>query len=86
MSRIVAFVTDGIHWGTSDFRFLRNAMLASTAGGLIALFALDPGLTGVWIITAAWITVRSVFGIVRIWPGIGRAPLRDPHTSDPSAG
>lgn len=82
----IAFVTDGIHWGTSDFRFLRNAMLASTAGGLIALFALDPGLTGVWIITAAWITVRSVFGIVRIWPGIGRAPLRDQHTSDPSAG
>lgn len=72
----LAFVTDGIHWGTSDFRFLRNAMLASTMSGLVALIALDPDLTTVWIITAAWITVRSAFGIARIWPGIGRAPLR----------
>jgi MATE family multidrug resistance protein len=72
----LAFVTDGIHWGTSDFRFLRNAMLASTAGGLIALVATEPDLEGVWIIMAAWITARTAFGIARIWPGIGRAPLR----------
>ncbi len=72
----LAFVTDGIHWGTSDFRFLRNAMLASTAAGLIALVAFDPDLNGVWIITAGWITARSLFGILRIWPGFGDAPLR----------
>lgn len=73
----LAFVTDGIHWGTSDFRFLRNAMLASTGGGLIALVVTDPDLTGVWIITGAWITVRTAFGLARIWPGFGRAPLRE---------
>lgn len=72
----LAFVTDGIHWGTSDFRFLRNAMLVSTGGGLIALFATEPDLNGVWIITAAWITARTAFGIARIWPGFGHAPLR----------
>ena len=72
----LAFVTDGIHWGTSDFRFLRNAMLASTGLGLIALVVSDPNLKGVWVITAIWITVRTAFGLARIWPGFGRAPLR----------
>jgi len=71
----LAFVTDGIHWGTSDFRFLRNAMLASTTVGLIALVAADPDLTEVWIITGVWITVRTAFGLARIWPGFGHAPL-----------
>ena len=70
-------MTDGIHWGTSDFRFLRNAMLVSTGGALIALVATQPDLDGVWIIMAAWITARTTFGIARIWPGFGRAPLRE---------
>ncbi len=26
-----AFATDGIHWGTGDFRYLRNAMLGASA-------------------------------------------------------
>jgi MATE family multidrug resistance protein len=75
----VSFVTDGIHWGTRDYRYLRNAMaLASTAGALL-LFAGEASgrasLAGVWWITALWIAVRAALGAVRVWPGPGRAPL-----------
>jgi MATE family multidrug resistance protein len=27
----LAFVTDGIHWGTGDFRYLRNVVVLATA-------------------------------------------------------
>jgi MATE family multidrug resistance protein len=76
----LAFVTDGIHWGTSDYRFLRNAMIVSTAAGLVALYGIAPAgpdaLTVIWIITAGWITIRTVFGMARIWPGFGSSPLK----------
>jgi MATE family multidrug resistance protein len=77
----LSFATDGIHWGTSDYRFLRNAMLAATGGGVLALLLLDEGsaasLAWVWVITAGWIAVRAVFGVARIWPGIGASPLAE---------
>jgi MATE family multidrug resistance protein len=74
-------VTDGIHWGAGDYRFLRNAMIGATAAGAaILLLAVDrsapDALTLVWLVTAGWIAVRAVFGVARIWPGIGAAPLR----------
>ena len=76
----VAFVTDGIHWGARDYRFLRNALVASSAVGLIVLFSVDlaefGGLTGIWIITGGWIAVRAALGLARIWPGFGASPLR----------
>jgi MATE family multidrug resistance protein len=79
----LAFVTDGIHWGTSDYRFLRNAMIASTAAGLIALYGIDPSgphaLTVIWLITAGWIAIRTLFGMARIWPGFGASPLKVPR-------
>jgi len=82
----VAFVTDGIHWGTRDYRFLRNAMIASTAAGLAVLFSVDlagsGGLNGIWIITGGWIAVRTTFGLARIWPGFGASPLR-PDSAHP---
>jgi MATE family multidrug resistance protein len=75
----VSFVTDGIHWGARDYRYLRNAMaLASTIGALLLLSGDATGrtsLAGVWWITALWITVRSLLGALRVWPGVGRAPL-----------
>ena len=77
----LSFVTDGIHWGTGDYRFLRNAMIGATAAGAaILLLAIDrsapDALTLVWLVTAGWIAVRAVFGVARIWPGIGASPLR----------
>ncbi len=78
----LAFVTDGIHWGTSDYRFLRNAMILSTVAGLVALYQIAPAgpdaLTVIWIITAGWIAIRTAFGMARIWPGFGSSPLRLP--------
>ena len=76
----VSFATDGVHWGTGDYRFLRNAMLASTLLGACMLLALDASgsatLEGVWWTTLGWVGLRGAFGAARIWPGIGAAPLR----------
>jgi MATE family multidrug resistance protein len=75
----LSFATDGIHWGTSDYRFLRNAMFAATASGAAGLLMVHQGaegaLTLVWIITGVWIGIRALFGMTRIWPGFGASPL-----------
>jgi MATE family multidrug resistance protein len=76
----LSFVTDGIHWGTRDYRYLRNAMFAATALGLGLLAALSlsgrASLGGVWLVTVLWIGARAAFGAARIWPAPGLAPLR----------
>ncbi|MBG0789260.1 MAG: MATE family efflux transporter [Desulfovibrionaceae bacterium] len=77
----LSFATDGIHWGTGDFRYLRNSMLvASVAGGacVLAVDALRPDgvLVYIWLATAVWASVRAAFGLVRVWPGVGQAPLK----------
>ncbi len=75
----LAFGTDGILWGTSDFRFLRNVVTVATLCGICALYLIDkdlPGaLTWIWIVTGFWIAIRAAFGVTRIWPGIGNSPL-----------
>ena len=77
----LAYATDGIHWGTGDFRYLRNVMLAATLCCGSAVFLLDQtradALTWLWVITCAWIWIRAVFGVVRVWPGLGRSPLKE---------
>ena len=35
----------------------------------------ENALVQVWVVTAAWIAVRGGLGLLRVWPGIGRAPL-----------
>ncbi len=76
----VSFVTDGLHWGTRDYAFLRNAMAAAFVAGAGLLLALDLGrpgaLTAVWWVTGLWITVRAGFGLARVWPGLGNSPWR----------
>lgn len=76
----LAFVTDGIHWGTGDYTYMRNGMLAASGAGALLLLLVDPAAAGafvwVWWATLLWVTVRAVFGIIRIWPGVGSAPLR----------
>lgn len=78
----LAFVTDGIHWGTGDFRYLRNAMFAATTVGVVGLWGIElagvASLAAVWVVTDLWITVRAALGVVRVWPGIGAAPLVQP--------
>ncbi|MDE2857450.1 MAG: MATE family efflux transporter [Chloroflexota bacterium] len=76
----LAFITDGIHWGTSDYGFLRNAMLMATVCGLLALQAVAAALpadfTGVWLATVLWIGIRAFWGVLRVFPGIGSSPFR----------
>jgi len=76
----LSFGTDGVHWGTGDYGFLRNAMIVSTAvgAGLLMLIDVnsDDALRSIWLATLAWIIVRAILGVTRVWPGIGRAPLR----------
>lgn len=76
----LSFVTDGIHWGTGDFAYLRNAMVVSTTIGLTLLVLIDrsspSALTQIWWITASWIALRASFGLLRIWPGTAASPLR----------
>jgi MATE family, multidrug efflux pump len=78
----LSFATDGLHWGTGDYRFLRNAMLAATGAGALGLLWMDEtaagALTMVWVLTGAWIGIRAVFGLARIWPGIGDSPFAMP--------
>ncbi|NJK78937.1 MAG: MATE family efflux transporter [Chloroflexaceae bacterium] len=81
LSNALAFATDGIHWGTGDFAFLRNVMFLSTLVGGVALLLIDPAapaaLTLIWLATLGWSVIRAVLGVARIWPGIGNSPLRD---------
>jgi MATE family multidrug resistance protein len=84
----VSFVTDGIHWGARDYRYLRNAARSATALGTAALLALDAlghaSLAGVWLVTGGWIAIRAGFGWLRLQPGIGVAPLAaDPGDISP---
>ncbi len=76
----LAFATDGIHWGTGDFRYLRNAVITATTCGAIAIYLLDEtmagALTWIWLISAFWIVIRALFGVIRIWPGLGNSPLK----------
>ena len=76
----LAFATDGIHWGSGDFRYLRNAVIIATTCGVLAVYLLDEtradAFTWIWIITAFWIVIRAVFGVIRIWPGLGNSPLK----------
>lgn len=75
----ISFITDGIHWGTGDYFYLRNATVVSVGLGLLALFLVRPdsenALVQLWLVTGLWITARGILGVIRVWPGIGHAPL-----------
>ena len=77
----IAFLTDGVHWGTGDYRFLRNVMLISSAvaAGLLFTINVTPlaanALFWIWAFTMVWNSVRAVLGLMRVWPGIGNGPF-----------
>ncbi|TDI43109.1 MAG: MATE family efflux transporter [Acidobacteria bacterium] len=84
----LSFATDGLHWGSGDYRFLRNVMMLSTLCGAAGIWLLDESsagaLTMVWVVTAVWITLRAIFGLLRIWPGLGASPFSDLRGPDPA--
>ncbi|MBE9524198.1 MAG: MATE family efflux transporter [Chloroflexi bacterium] len=77
----IAFLTDGAHWGTGDYRFLRNAMVAATIVGItsVSIVNLDSprALLWIWTATGGWAATRAIFGLLRIWPGIGASIYKD---------
>ncbi len=77
----VAFLTDGAHWGTGDFRYLRNAMFIATGIGLIGIWLVDrsgiASLSLIWAVIGLWVIARAVFGSLRIWPGIGNSIFKN---------
>ena len=75
----ITFGSDGVHFGSGDFRFLRNVVLtALVAGGALVIWA-DPArpwaLDAVWWAFAVWTSIRAAAGVLRIWPGSRTAPL-----------
>ena len=84
----LAFVTDGIHWGAADYAWLRNGMLVATAAGAALLLAIDTAAPDaflhVWLALLLWLILRTLFGMLRIWPGHQRAPLRHMRATRPA--
>jgi len=83
----ISFATDGVHWGTGDFGFLRNAVVIATSAGALLLWQInlnDPhALTWIWAVTSIWILIRAILGFTRIWPGFGKSPLRQHDCRNP---
>lgn len=73
----LAFLTDGAHWGTGDYKFLRNAMIIATMIGIAGIWIIEnrgiQALSVIWVVTGIWVMTRAVFGLLRIWPGIGKS-------------
>lgn len=76
----LAFISDGIHWGTGDYTFLRNVMFAAVITGVIGLIFVEPtaasAFTIVWLATGATLLIRALLGVIRVFPGFGSSPLR----------
>ncbi|MEF2231027.1 MAG: MATE family efflux transporter [Pseudodesulfovibrio sp.] len=84
----LSFATDGIHWGTGDFRYLRNAMIVSSVVGgahvlLIEYVHPAHAMVHIWIASALWTMLRGGFGMIRVWPGVGKAPLKEAQGGGP---
>jgi len=77
----LAFLTDGAHWGTGDYQFLRNAMIVATAIGMGGIWLINTNwaeaLFWVWAVTGIWVGIRATFGLLRVWPGIGSSIFRE---------
>ncbi|MBW2314021.1 MAG: MATE family efflux transporter [Deltaproteobacteria bacterium] len=76
----VAFVTDGILWGAGDYRYMRNGMIAASGICGVLLLRLDVTRPDVLVtlnlVIVAWIAIRSIVGLLRVWPGVGASRLR----------
>jgi MATE family multidrug resistance protein len=77
----LAFLTDGTHWGTGDYAYLRNAMIVAFVIGATGIFFVSnaefDGLSWIWAVTGVWIFIRALFGMLRIWPGIGNSIFKN---------
>ncbi len=78
----LAFGTDGVLWGTSDFAYLRNVTLTATVVGLVLMYGMlalgHLDLGAIWLVTGVWVAVRAVLGLVRIFAGHAGLNRPDP--------
>lgn len=76
----LAFITDGVLWGTGDYGYMRNGMILASGVGIGCLWLVERSgstdLVWVWVFTVLWIMLRAGWGLIRIWPGVGDAPLK----------
>lgn len=79
----VTYITDGAHWGTGDYRYLRNVMLVATIVGISIILLVETHyewqVAVLWTASLVWTIIRGGLGVARIWPGIGQAPLAVQH-------
>ena len=84
----LSFVTDGIHWGTGDYAWLRNGMIVSSVAAALLLLTIETNAPNafllVWLALLLWLILRTLFGMLRIWPGHKRAPLRHMRAPEPA--
>ncbi len=84
----LSFVTDGIHWGAGDYAWLRNGMIVSSVAAALMLLGTDTTAPDafllVWLALLLWLLLRTFFGVLRIWPGHARAPLRHMRPPHPA--
>ena len=83
----LAFLTDGVHWGTGDYRFLRNVMIGATFGACVVVAWLATAdsqlaLMWIWLATTLWVFIRALFGLLRVYPGIGYSPFVQKGAAD----
>lgn len=75
----LCFATDGVHWGTGDYGFMRNTVVLATLAGVTGLQFIDTTgencLALIWLVCVCTIALRGILGLLRIWPGFGNAPL-----------
>ena len=85
----LSFVSDGVHWATRDYRYLRNVMLLATGAGLVLVLVLEAHgwltLARLWFATGLWIAMRAGLGVARIVTTSKRAPLAAAARAAPGA-
>lgn len=65
----LVYVTEGIHWGTADFRNLGNGVVSATVCGSLPLVAMEAcsssSLITIWSVAGEWVVIPAILGIVR---------------------
>ena len=63
-------------------------MLVATAAGALLLLTIETNAPHafllVWLALLLWLILRTLFGMLRIWPGHARAPLRHMRAPEPT--
>ena len=66
----LAFLNDGVLWGTGEYAFLRNAMTIAPQVGIFGIWVLERSTAGslswIWSVIGCWMFLRGLFDLIRI--------------------